>query len=127
MALRGILKATVYARIRPNQFLVRHVESGREVQARSGQPFSTQRLLVGEFVAAADCLSQAIKDLKVGVPYLSAPTVVMHPLEMTEGGLCAVERRVLLELAEGAGGKRGVIWEGRELVDNEILEKAYAA
>jgi hypothetical protein len=38
-----------------------------------------------------------------------------------------VERRVLHELAAHAGGKRTVIWEGRELADAEIKDVVSAA
>ena len=127
MALRGILTSTVYVRIRKNEFQVRHIESGREVRTRSQVPFTTQRLLVGDFVAAVDCLRQSLRDVRYGPRFLAAPTVVMHPLEMNEGGLSAIERRALLELAEGAGGKIAMVWEGRELADSEVKEHARAA
>ncbi len=127
MALRGILKATVYVKVRANEFFVRHIESGRQSHARSPVPFSTRRLLVGDFIVAERCLSEALREVRYGPAYFAAPVVVIHPLEMTEGGLSPVESRVFLELAHGAGGKSAVVWVGGELADSEVLEKSRAA
>jgi hypothetical protein len=127
VALRGIIGSTLYVRIRKDEFQVRHVESGREVRRRGDAPFSTSRLLIGDFVAAADSLERAFRDVRYGPRYFSAPVVVMHPLELNEGGFSPVERRVLHELAAHAGGKRTVIWEGRELADAEIKDVVSAA
>lgn len=125
--LHGILRSTLYVRVRPNRFDVRHLESGREATHISEKPFTTIRLLIGEFLVAESALRAAMKDVRYGVPYLAAPTVVMHPLAMTEGGLSPVEQRVLMEVAEGAGAKRAAVWVGRELNDAEAREKARAA
>jgi len=46
--LRGILRSTVYVRVQPNRFLVRHIQSGREVVADAAERLTTQRLLIGE-------------------------------------------------------------------------------
>jgi rod shape-determining protein MreB len=126
MPLRGILTSTLYVRIRPNEFQVRHLESGREVRVQSQVPFTTQRLLVGNFIAAEDCLIKAFKEVRYGPRYLAAPTVVMHPLAMTEGGLSQIEARALQELAEGAGGKTSIVWEGHELQDAEVKARVRA-
>lgn len=89
--------------------------------------FTTERLLVGEFIEAENCLKKALRDLNYGNAYLSAPTAIIHPLEMIEGGLSAVENRILLELAYGAGCKKVIVWIGNELSDDEILEKVKSA
>jgi rod shape-determining protein MreB len=47
----------------------------------------------------------------------------MHPLEMTEGGLSEIEKRILNELAIGAGAMKVVVWVGPELSDTEVREK----
>src|SRR5580658_7466090 len=103
---RGIVRATIYVRILPNRIVVRHIESGREVTVDSEQPFTTQRLLIGEFKPAADTLRGAFRQVLPRVGFLAAPKVVMHQTTHTEGGLSAVEHRVLLELADFAGAKR---------------------
>lgn len=69
--------------------------------------FSTSRLLVGEFEAADECLRAGFKTLKIMTfPLYVKPNVTIFPQEMCEGGLCSVERRVLLELGYSAGAKK---------------------
>ncbi len=76
-------------------------------------PFTTERLLVGDFASAEECLKRAFKEMRVrsffGLVY---PDVLMCQKEMHEGGLSLVERRVLNELGMSAGGKRVEIQEG---------------
>lgn len=43
---------------------------------------------------------------------------------MAEGGLSGIELRAIRELAFGAGARKVVIWEGKTLTDNEVIEKA---
>lgn len=104
--LRGILKATLYVKVLRNGFVVRHVESGKEVTLESNTPFTTTRLLVGEFTPAADTLREAFRQVLPRSAYLAAPLVVMHQSLMAQGGLSAVEHRVLLEIADYAGARR---------------------
>lgn len=125
--LRRIIPATLYVKVMRDKFLVRHLESGREVILESTEPFSTSRLLVGEFTPAADTLRKAFRQVLPGSRYLSAPRVVMHQTMMAEGGLSAVEQRVLLEVADYAGAKRATVWTGRDLSDDEVKERFSAA
>jgi hypothetical protein len=125
--LHGIIRSTVYVRIRQNRFILRHVESGREATIHATEPFSTRRLLVGEYVPAVEALERGITELRLGIRYLAAPVTIMHPLEMVDGGLSGVEFRILFEVAEGAGAKRAQVWIGEELSDEKVLEKASAA
>jgi hypothetical protein len=104
--MRGIIKSTLYVRVQPNRFLVRHIESGREASTVSSQPFTTQRLLIGEFLLAEKALRDAMNQVGHGNSYLAAPTIVIHPLAMVEGGLAPVEHRVFMEVADCAGAKK---------------------
>jgi hypothetical protein len=126
-ALRGILRSTVYVRIQPNRFLLRHIESGRTASIDAHDAFTTRRLIVGEYGPAVDALRRGIRELKLGIPYLSDPTVVMHPVEMVDGGLSGVEYRILFEVAEGARAKRATVWVGMELSDDQVKDKARIA
>ena len=71
----------------------------QEVEVRSSAPFSTERLLVGNFDSAWACAETAEKKLSIKGWFKNKPTVVVEPKEMIEGGLCQVEERVLMELA----------------------------
>jgi hypothetical protein len=125
--LRGIFKATLYVRVSRNKLEVRHIESGRSVQVTSKTPFTTNRLLVGDFLAAESALRKAVSEIHIGPKYLAAPRVLMHPLEMVEGGLSSVENRVFMEVADCAGAARMAVWVGHDLSDHEVLEKLGAA
>ena len=125
--LRGILRSTVYVRIQPNRFLLRHIESGRTASVDAQEAFTTQRLLVGEYGPAVEALRRGLRALDYGIPYLAAPMAVMHPTSMVEGGLSGVECRILYEVAEGAGAKRATVWVGAELSDDQVSERARAA
>jgi hypothetical protein len=112
-----------YVRVRRNEFRIRHVESGTDTTVRAETPFSTIRMLIGEFSAAEHTLKTALKKLATGRIIPVAPRVVIHPLDMTEGGLSQVEERVLREVAIGAGASRVVVWVGPELSDSDIKQK----
>ncbi len=124
--LRGIIRSTLYVRVQPNRFLVRHIESGRESSADAVEPFTTRRLIVGEYTPAVDTLRRAMRGLNSGNSYLAAPRTVIHPVAMVEGGLSAVEHRILSEVAEGAGYIKAHVWVGNVLSDSEVLERASA-
>jgi rod shape-determining protein MreB and related proteins len=125
--LRGIIKSTLYVRVSRNKLHVRHIESGRSAHVTSDAPFTTTRLLMGDFLAAEAALRKATAEVQAGPKYLAAPRVVMHPLEMVEGGLSGVENRVFQEVADCAGASRIAVWVGHELSDQEVLEKVSAA
>lgn len=114
---------TVYVRIRRNQFRVTHVESGADTTVVASTPFTTTRLLIGQFVAAEESLKVALKKIATGRLFAPSPGVVMHPLEMIEGGLSEIEERTFQEVAIGAGAGKAVVWVGRELSDSEVKEK----
>jgi hypothetical protein len=125
--LRGILRSTVYVRVQPNRFLLRHIESGRTATVDAQEPFTTRRLLVGEYGPAVDALTRGMKELNYGIHYFSDPFVVMHPTSMVEGGLSGVEYRILFEIADGAGAKKATVWVGAELSDDQVRDKARVA
>jgi rod shape-determining protein MreB and related proteins len=55
--------------------------------------------------------------------FMVSPNLLLHPLELVEGGLSQIEDRVLRELAVGAGAKKAMIWIGAELSDGEVSAK----
>jgi len=87
---------------------------------RSVNPFSHPRVLVSDYLIAERLLQYAFKIVSKISWIRAAPIAVMHVTENLEGGLTDIERRVLRELAEGAGARRVYIWEGRELTDEEL-------
>ena len=118
-----MLPDPLYVRVRKNQFWLRNLSSLREAAFDSQPPFTTARLLIGQFQTAQDLLKQAVKKMSKGGIFAISPQVLIQPLEMIEGGLCEVEERVLREVAMGAGASRVVVWIGPELSDAEVRQK----
>jgi rod shape-determining protein MreB len=117
-------KRVVYVLIRRNAMEARDVFSGRSASDVPTESFTTRRLLIGNFLPAETCLAGLLRKVYGSSLKLSAPTGVMHPLEMTEEGLSFVEERVLRECAEGAGCSRSIIHVGSLLSDQEVIELA---
>jgi len=118
-----LLPDPLYVRVRKNQFWLRNLSSLREAAFDSQPPFTTARLLIGQFQTAQDLLKRAVKKMSKGGIFAISPQVLIQPLEMIEGGLCEVEERVLREVAMGAGASRVVVWIGPELSDAEVRQK----
>lgn len=121
--LRGLAHRTVYVQVQKDAFQLRHIGNGQEKQVHAIKPFSTDRLLVGQFSIAQRLLKQALGELSRAGLFAPAPVVLIHPIEQAEGGLCEVEERVLYELAKGAGAWRAHVWVGHHLADQEVLVK----
>lgn len=112
----------MYVQIRENQFLVRNINDSRSFQKKAAAGFSHQRMLVGNFTAAQECLKSLLSEARGSGLAFSTP-VVIHPLERIEGGLTQVEERLFHELALGAGASRVVVWVGGPLSDVEVMSK----
>jgi len=116
-----MFKSTVYVKISKNQLSLKHVESGNSYEMQPNVSFTTTRLLVGTFTSGEACLKEALGIVVKGGLFKVAPIVVIHPLEMVEGGLCEVEERLFKELALGAGARSVHIHLGNLLSDEEVL------
>lgn len=119
--LSRLLANTVYVQIRKNAFRLRHIESRKERDVAAQAPFTTARLLVGQFREAVSLLRKAIGDVAGGGLLRASPVVVIHPVDMVEGGLSEVEERVLRELALGTGARSVVLHVGPTLSDAEVV------
>jgi hypothetical protein len=121
-----MMSQTVYVRVRRNKFTVRAIESGTQIEVAPATPFTTQRLLVGHFTNAESALRDGLREATGPGWFKPSPEVVMHPLEMVEGGLSEIEDRIFRELAIGAGARRVAVWVGPELSDAEVKDKLNA-
>lgn len=113
----------VYVRVFSDRFELRNIDTGKSASVESEKPFTTTRLLVGQFTEAERALKQGMKQLQAGGWFSRSPVMLIQPMEKTEGGLSQVEERVLQELALGAGVRRAVVWVGQALTDREVSEK----
>ncbi len=123
----NMFSGTLYVKVHKNAITVRHVEKNEEATLAATRPFTTDRLLVGQFSAAQALLKEAMDRTYRARRLSPAPIVVIQPMAMSEGGLSEVEERVLHELATAAGARKAIVWVGSELSDEEVLAKAESA
>ena len=121
--LIGVPGNIAYLRVRKNEISARNIKSGKEVTIKASTPFTSTRLLVGEFRLAEKLVCNAMKEIFPNAFWTTSPAVVVHPLEMVEGGLSEVEERLLKELAIGAGAAMAIVLTGAELTDAEVRAK----
>jgi len=106
--------------VRKNTFRLRHIEGKKEREISAQKPFTTTRLLVGQFQEAESLLRKAIQEISNGSLFQVSPVIVIHPIEMVEGGLSEVEERALRELAMSSGARSVFVHIGAPLTDSEV-------
>ncbi len=121
--INRLFSGTIYVKVYKNRFYIRHIEEKSDVVVSSPEPFSTTRLLIGEFSKAQNALKEGIRQVHLGMWFAPSPVVLIQPMELIEGGLSEIEVRILKEVAMGAGGRSVVVWVGHELTDQEVLNK----
>jgi hypothetical protein len=78
---------------------------GRTLIAEPSEPFSSNRLLIGNLTVAIKCLGKAVEDFGA-ISFLKAsPTIIIQPHDLIEGGLSEVEESLLNKVAYNAGAK----------------------
>ena len=117
----NLFSSTIYVKVYKNKISAKNIETNTEITSDAIEPFTTTRLLVGDFINAENLLRNTLQ--KAGKNKFSSPVVVIQPMEMMEGGLSEVETRVLRELANGAGARKAAVWTGEELSDEEVIQR----
>ncbi len=121
--LKSFFEEKLYVRVGVNQFEIDNLTTGRSSIITAADPFTTRRLLIGEFSSAESQLRESIRRAQKPGLFRRSPAVLIHPLDMIEDGLCQVESRLFMELAAGAGAHRSVLWTGSRLSPRQALEK----
>jgi rod shape-determining protein MreB and related proteins len=144
VSLLGFLKPIVYARLEPELLSLREVRSGTMVSEppvaaireervlavgnaahlQGGNvvnPFKHPRTLVADFTVAQAVLKGFMRKLFAGRWFAPSPLLVLHPRAIPEGGFTQIEIAALRELGVGAGAYKVVVWQGRDLADEELL------
>lgn len=117
-------RASLYLRIRRHGFELRLLDPPCMQAATSLSGFSSARLLIGGFSEALRTLEQGVRELQASASVqLRGADLLLHPLELVEGGLSEVEERVLRDLVVGLGPRSVVIWLGPDLGDDEVQER----
>ena len=147
MSLLRAFQPVVYAKLEPERLSLREVRSGRTVdepplaavshdakkkvlavgeaaRLQPGElvnPFKHPRTLIADFTVAQAVLKGLMKKLFAGRLFAPAPLLVLHPRVRLEGGFTEIELAALRELGVGAGAYKVVVWQGRDLADDELL------
>lgn len=146
----------VYVRVSPERLVVTNVRSGESLsevpelaiarnperilavgsaaRAAAAQsdvvvvnPFAHPRSLVSDFTSAEQLLKLFVRRLYGKRWFSPSPRIVLHPLGEPDGGFTQVECRAFREMALGAGGAQVVVWMGRELSNQEVVDGAFPA
>ena len=88
-------------------------------------PFAHPRSLVSDFTVAEQLLKTVVRQMLGSRFFRPSPRMVMHPLGDPLGGFTQIEMRAIRELALGAGASVVVVWRGRALSDQEVLDEKY--
>jgi rod shape-determining protein MreB and related proteins len=112
----------IYIRVSRNKFHVRHLEKGVTKEAVSATGFTTTRLLVGNFSEAERILKPIVKETGGASFFVVAPHILIHPIEMIDGGLSQVEETALRELAISVGASKARVYVGSDLTDEKIKQ-----
>jgi hypothetical protein len=78
---------------------------GQSATVRPSVPYAGQRILIGSFQPAVDCLRQALDEIGACGTFKRKPALQIQAMEMNEGGLSEVEERCLREVGLTVGAR----------------------
>lgn len=116
------LRDTLYIKVSKNSITVRNVCTQSELTANA--EFTTNRLLIGNFSCAEKLLKKLLSQVAAKGLLKLPPMVVIHRLEMTEGGLAQIEQRIFMEIALGSGARKAIVHTGELLSDAAVKHAA---
>ena len=116
-----IFSSNLYIRIWKNRINVRDVENNIQVEESSAESFTGKRILVGDFTVADQLLRKLIQKINKNKFIVLNQNIVIHPLEMIEGGISQTEARILRELAAVQNARKIILNIGHELSDFEVM------
>jgi len=121
--IKKLFTNDLYIKVSENKFEAKNISmNGGWKTVFPELPFTTSRLLVGNFSNAESALTKLVKCVLPKSIISKRPHVVIHPLSRVEGGLSEVEERIFKELALGAGAIKVALHIGSELTDSEAVK-----
>ncbi|MEQ9945813.1 YjaA family stress response protein [Pectobacterium aroidearum] len=119
--------ASLYIRIYRDTLTVRNVDTQREVMEKSETPFTTTRLLLGQMIPAMKLLDRLTRKVaaKRLIDLFSSHNVIIHAMEMNEGGHSQVEFASYIELAKSISPQGKHIYvcsKNVPLTDQEVIQ-----
>jgi len=107
----------IYIQVFANRFLVRNVDSGESRDVTRNQTYASPRMLIADFTVAAKQIKDAVKSVR---RRMWAPEILMHPMELIEGGVTQVEYRVFVELGVACGASKTAVYSGAPLSGDAV-------
>ncbi|MBN3081256.1 YjaA family stress response protein [Pectobacterium jejuense] len=119
--------ASLYIRIYRNTLTVRNVDTKQEVTEQSETPFTTTRLLLGQMIPAMKLLARLTRKVasKRLIDRFASHKVIIHAMEMNEGGHSQVEFASYIELAKSISPQGKHIYvcsKNVPLTDQEVTQ-----
>lgn len=104
----------LYIQFFENRIKITRLDTEEVVEQIAPQPFTSVRLLLGDFENGEKCLQLAIKQLNLSKWLAPQMNAVAQAMSMTEGGLSKVEIRAFKELTERCGARKVYVYENDE-------------
>lgn len=101
--------------------------SQQSLSVKVVNPFAHPRTLMADFTAGEQLLKAFLRRLQGNSLFAVSPRVVLHLLGDPAGGFTSVEIRAFREMALGAGASEVLVWQGRDLTDQELLAREFPA
>jgi hypothetical protein len=114
-----------YVKLYKNKIEIVRLDDRNALTREASDNFSNERLIVADFSKFEHFLRSTLKEL-LPKTFLLQPTLklLFHVMEDLEGELSTVEKRVLLDSGEHAGGKIVRVYQGKhELSVGQALEE----
>lgn len=120
MSFNNIFKPQlIYLKLFKDEIELINMDTGRNVTRKSLLPFSSQRLIIANINVAEQLISQCLEDIGMNRRLRPPISVVIHPLENTEGGISQVERVILKDLVAHIGGRFAYVCDHPEPMSME--------
>lgn len=110
---------TIFVQVFARRFVVTNVDSGASTETHRDRGCASPRMVIADFTMAMHQLKQAVKSVRRG---LRAPIMLIHPMELIEGGVTQVEYRVFGELGTGAGAAKAAVYTGAPLTGEAVKQ-----
>lgn len=101
----------LYIQFYENRIKISRLDTDEVVEQVAPEPFTSSRMLLGDFEKGEKCLRLAIQKLNVGRWITPKINAVVQAMSKTEGGLSKVEVRAFQELTERCGGRKVYIYQ----------------
>lgn len=121
--MRFFKSIPIYIRLYKNRAKVSRLDNGTTIEKTASTAFSNERIILGDYLVAEEFLKGIIQELIPKKTFSTRFTFILHPLELTEGGLTEVEKRAMRDSAIHVGANEVYISESPiELTPQEVLD-----